>query len=449
VKQVCTIAFQDFEGTGQSIVRAAGNIKHIFTSEEECKQAVRHFPRKVMIMAPGIFICQAVVDMKGDNPVSDEIKRLDELIGIQRNRPVPPLTTGLTGIKRYQRTGLPAVLEKKEKGGFFQDEAGRYMDMATVKKKAASNYNTVSKDIIEEAEAHRLAFDLSDMIKSKQDYNWLAVIHVDGNNLGKIFRSLTGKHEKFSERLDKVTKGAAKSAYNETIGKRIPKTGKIPFRPVILGGDDLTVICRADFAIAFTQKYLQEFQAQSKNSLNDIDQLPKNGLTACAGIAFVKSTYPFHYAIYLAELLCKVAKTDSKERRSGKSCLMFHKVRDSFIDSFDEIEKRELTIGDISFKYGPYYVDDSPDIQDDLLDKVALLQDDTGNAIKSDLRVWLNLLHQNKEKARQHRQRMFYTAKRSPKAAELLEKLKIEEKTGHIIPEYDWLSILSIQGGGE
>ena len=84
-----------------------------------------------------------------------------------------------------------------------------------------------------------------------------------------------------------------------------------------------------------------------------------NYLTACAGIAYVKSSFPFYYGYSLAESLCSYAKTDAKsELNEGElpaSCIMFHKVQDSFVDTYKEIVQRELKPQEnITFSFGPY-----------------------------------------------------------------------------------------------
>ena len=69
VEQICTKAFEEFaekaekEKSGESVVRAAGNIKFIFEKEEDCRKAVLMFPKKVMTLAPGITVSQAVVPL--------------------------------------------------------------------------------------------------------------------------------------------------------------------------------------------------------------------------------------------------------------------------------------------------------------------------------------------------------------------------------------------------
>ena len=65
VENICTTLFRELvhefgdEYDKNSIVHAAGNIKHIFTDEKKCQDIVRDFPRKVVEYAPGITISQA------------------------------------------------------------------------------------------------------------------------------------------------------------------------------------------------------------------------------------------------------------------------------------------------------------------------------------------------------------------------------------------------------
>ena len=96
-------------------------------------------------------------------------------------------------------------------------------------------------------------------------------------------------------------------------------------------------------------------------------------------LLFIKSSYPFYYGYELAEQLCKKAKDVAKKQNEklAPSCLMFHKVQDSFIMRYDEIVKRELQIvyekdknndkqtkendkdikKNVSFCFGPYFLD--------------------------------------------------------------------------------------------
>ena len=99
--------------------------------------------------------------------------------------------------------------------------------------------------------------------------DWLAVIHIDGNGLGQIFIKFAEYVEKqtksacdistyrewyrrFSKNLDRCTTDAARFALEQMqerwetrlrkMEKR-PKKDWLPVVPLILGGDDLTLLC--------------------------------------------------------------------------------------------------------------------------------------------------------------------------------------------------------------
>ena len=81
VENICTKAFDEFGGAvgtsgvkGRSLVRAAGNIKHVFDNRTDCENAVLNFPRKVMLMAPGVEVSQAVVPFASDSDLPKAIE---------------------------------------------------------------------------------------------------------------------------------------------------------------------------------------------------------------------------------------------------------------------------------------------------------------------------------------------------------------------------------------
>ena len=169
----------------------------------------------------------------------------------------------------------------------------------------------------------------------------------------------------------------------------------IPIRPVVLNGDDLTVIIRGDLAIPYANAFLENFKTVTADELQSEFG---GGLTACAGVAFIKSSYPFYYGYALAEDLCTRAKAKAKKLNEdlAPSCLMFHKVQDSFVENYEEIIERELTpsVG-LSFEFGPYFIHKQAEYWtiDELLDSHKKLTGEEGNVIKSHLRKWVELLY--------------------------------------------------------
>lgn len=464
VAEICTTAFGELIGKDVHdpgmisddpnwIVGAAGNVKYIFAEKKDCEKAVLNFPKKVMTIAPGITISQAVVPLKDD--LSDyeiQADKLEKLLVSQRNKQVRPMTLGMIAISRSPATGLPAVIEK---GGELLDEASlnKISKHNTVRKLSEKSFGIgVLSD-------KKIAYDI-DKLTGKND--WIAVIHADGNGIGNIIRAI-GKDKDdmklFSGMLDNITTKAANEAY-KAVEEKFDGSKAIPLRPVVLSGDDMTLICRADLAIDYTKCFIETFEKESQEqfkqfALKKADNQEKinQGLTVCAGIAFVKSSYPFHYSVHLAETLCSRAKRAAKkiDEDLAPSCLMFHKVQDSFIENFDQIASRELIPTDtkLNFEAGPYYCGDralkvyKDQCQTTLAELIYNVKQLKGTSVRSHLRQWVELLFENVETANQKMKRL---RKLDDSVGTFIpedfEKLNVTDH--RIIPYYDMLSFASI-----
>lgn len=473
VENICTEKFKEtFTDVGLSIVddntiiNAAGNIKYEFDSKEDCEKIVRVFPKKVLETAPGITISQAVVlldENESTENYADAINELESRLRIQRNKPMNSTTIGLMGIMRSHRTNMPVVqvLTKKERD--TKKEEVDYLDAAILCKRQAVKMLTLCHTAFgDETIGYRdVALDPEEMTLKN---DWIAVIHADGNGLGQIVQKVGTKRntfKDFSQRLDKATKQAAVEAYKEIWRVNEHADEKIPIRPIVLGGDDFTVICRADLALPYVTAFINHFEVQTHKELGMIlkeNEVFTEGdiqdrLTACAGIAYVKSSYPFYYAYELAEALCTRAKKDAKNKdsiREGKeiapSCLMFHKVQDSFVENFDEIARRELELSNSrTFEFGPYYINYDKNHRwsvDKLIAEAKLIDEKgkDGNAVKSHLRNWMQLLKEgNTGMAEQKLKRM-----KNIVTDKDLRKLISEVTKGDRIPAYDILAIHTI-----
>ncbi len=411
VEKICTDYFTEFVGRGQLLVNAAGNIKCIFNDEETCRRAVREFPKKVMTSAPGITISEAVVKMDSTMDFEEAVELLEQRLRSQRNKPFASITTGFMGIERSRKTGLPAV----------RVDGDEYVDMATEKKRKNSQLKNSESTVqslikkafdISEVEEKCIAFQLEKMVDIN---NWLAVIHADGNGLGHVVSKIgrNGKLLKsFSEGLDEATTIASRKAYSDVLKseKYRPVDNVIPFRPVVLGGDDMTMICRADLAVDYTRFFLSHFEKETETLMSNLHKVDPtmdvSYLTACAGIAFVKASYPFYYGYQLAETLCERAKKDADRKAS---CLMYHKVQSSFVENYDEIVRKELVPCEgCSFEFGPYYLKEKAGrwTIEELCGTVAKLEGKNGNAVKSDIREWMTLMNDGIEKAHQKEERV-------------------------------------------
>lgn len=276
----------------------------------------------------------------------------------------------------------------------------------------------------------------------------VAVIHIDGNGVGEIMRNLQKSLEtipggvfrsevlaeqsssgvaeesasagptddphkspdalrrfllEINRRLEKAMRISFLTAWARVASlaqKDVKDIAAIPVVPVILGGDDATVITDATYALPFTEKFLTAFEEETgkdallkylgpksrqgtgrctksadedenaesaggtvksmgkdrsadgagesagnngenseRDSKNAESASEKQGgpMTAAAGVAIVPRKFPFHIAYDLAERLIKSAKDLGKKTERECSTLNFHVLFDSTVLDPDEL----------------------------------------------------------------------------------------------------------------
>ena len=435
VSKICTEYFSEVvTGDPQIVVQAAGNVKCIFHDRQSCEEIVRIFPKKILEKVPGVTISQAVVELSSADATTDDFMELESRLRTQRNKADRPTTIGLMSIERSRQTGLPLI-------------AGTREDEATSSKKSIlkeTAHNLCKIAFGDDMTSSRITYDTDEMIGEN---NWIAVIHADGNGLGQVVQKIakqgTAALAEFSRKLDDANKKSAQSAFREINEKYDLGSTKIPIRPIVLSGDDFTMICRGDFALDYAKSFIKHFE----------EETGKNGdmLTACAGIAYVKSSFPFYYGYEMAESLCSAAKADAKsladEQSKAPSCIMFHKIEDSFTDSYNEIKERVLTTrtkDKLSFAFGPYYINKMNDrwTVDELQEWVEKLSydDKDCNAVKSHIRQWLSIRFNDAGQAELKLNRIIKTLESKK---DIIDKLTTPQ--GDKVPAYDVLSQHSVK----
>jgi chaperonin cofactor prefoldin len=404
------------------IMSAAGNIKYKVNDEEVLRKIVKGFPKHIANYAPGVSISQAVVEIDDEIDVQKAINDLEDKLKVQRNIAPMPVDTGFMGLERARRTGGVA---------YDKDNEEKEIDRGTsvkIKFREEDTLKLFRKFTNTDVDKSVVPFDLKEITKQTENNSWIAIIHADGNGLGKVLTNMSKivKEDKreiafkeFSKRLDIATEKAAKKAFSDKIIPVMKNGGKYPIRPVVLGGDDLTVIIRADLAFDFTKAYLRAFEEETINEFAVlkkyfIDGQSIKGLTACAGIAYIKDSYPFHYGVSLAEELTgeakKLSKSEIIQSKVGKnvipSSLSFYKVQSSFTDDLKKMKKRThfAEESNISFDYGPYFIDniEGESCVEELDNKLEHLQEYKSDKSKgvSKLRQYISELYKDKAKAK-------------------------------------------------
>lgn len=157
--------------------------------------------------------------------------------------------------------------------------------------------------------------------------NFLAVVHIDGNAMGKrvdrVYQDAgqdwevcRGKLQRFSAAIQQDFEAAFRQTVEEIICRKNIESGVLPIRPVILAGDDVCFVTAGSLGLECARIFLEKLTAL----YNREDGEP---YAACAGVAIVHIKYPFHQAYGLSEELCSNAKLFSAVLdASGRVCAM-------------------------------------------------------------------------------------------------------------------------------
>ena len=209
------------------------------------------------------------------------------------------------------------------------------------------------------------------------DYTFLskvAVIHIDGNGVGGIMKELNSSKDRVAPGVFKAEVGCDRDdpdalrrflrAVNRHLDDAVTlafaaawtriaelsrhdddRAGRrhtaIPVVPVILGGDDVTVITSGDYALPFAAAYLRYYEEATRSDpilryLTPPEGQDTGPMTAAAGVAIVKRNFPFHIAYELAEKLVERAKKVGKTACPPCSTLDYHVLFDTTVLDPDE-----------------------------------------------------------------------------------------------------------------
>ena len=310
------------------LLAAAGNIRLVIDNKDDAKKIVKHFIKDIMQSAYGITAAQALIEIDNNEDKTIKAKRalLEQKINEQRNKAVLPLDKHINILKLDAKSSRPQYDKK------VYDE---YRNISTFQK--LSKYDSSIKE----------KTDYKELSELSNQNGKIAVIHADGNGLGEFVKNYAGSISDFSKSLEDATYTAFDRA------SEVLETKGIKKREVILGGDDLTLICDAGYALEFTQHYLKFFEEETAKIGG-----AENGLTACAGIAYCHEKFPLHYVLALAEELCGYAKKHAKQINPtlAPSCLMFHNTQESEFSSYEKITEDVIARTGVSFAFGPYYI---------------------------------------------------------------------------------------------
>jgi hypothetical protein len=347
----------DSQRRAELIYRGGGNVVLMFRSLDDARAMVARLTQRVLRDAPGLELAVAHHKFEWEEEaVGGEGGAYERAMGKLREaklrRPGGGALLGQGVTLACRSTGLPAV-------GVDPEEPGR-----PVSSVVAPKVDRVVRELADERlarflreadcggvglEHFDLSRDLDELGRSRGEMSYIAVVHADGNRMGERFTALARRYANSAANRECLLKLRAMSAALEQAGRvalgetvclllralrddafadlvyglsqRHDARGGIrhlvlPIRPLVFGGDDVTFVCDGRLGLELAALYLEAFSLAARDLPDGEPGRPKPG-HASAGIAIVKTHYPFARAYQLSKELCDEAKNLA---RAGDDC---------------------------------------------------------------------------------------------------------------------------------
>ena len=317
--------YVDNDNDIQILFSGGGNASFIFSSKSLCVEINKLMSKYVLDNTYSLQLAIAFIE-KTDN-YSEDYKKVNAELAKNKAKMVSSLPLGTLPIMKMEiKTGYPIEkldIEKLDIALRDKDnQKSKYSRETAIKMSYAKKQN-------EKAEKVNRRFE--DYITKKGKDSNLAVVHIDGNNMGQRIRTLIADVTDYQEAVNKIREisfsinHGYKSVFDE-MSKYYNATGKSGEKDdnnfvlkILVAGDDITYICNAGIALDTVNYYCnaitEKTMIKKEKKDDSIEFLKKYGFSVCAGIAFFTSHFPFYIAYDVAESCCDNAKKYAKANK--------------------------------------------------------------------------------------------------------------------------------------
>lgn len=378
-----------------------GNFVVLFRDEGFARAFIRKLSRKVLTDAPGLQLVAIREPFEWTESLSEKVKTALEKLEEEKHAWVPsaPLL-GLGVTVMCRSTGLTAVGVTPRIGA---DPGYPASPEVLAKIENIDRARKRLKRLLPPPEGYEYPEELDHLGRSRGEYSHIAVVHIDGNDMGQRKKRIGEEYKNPDQNRDYIkamrafsngVKEAAQQALkntNEKLAQRLRQNGRnrigiyannegdkkvpipevrlkaskdglyyLPILPVVFGGDDVTIICDGRLGLSLAIEYIRAFEEETARRPECWDKVTSK-VTSCAGIAIVKSHYPFAQAYKLSEELCGSAKKYRRKNDIPGSCLDWHFALSGFSGTIEEIRAREYEVREGSLTLRPVTLDKNPE----------------------------------------------------------------------------------------
>ncbi|MBQ6119133.1 MAG: hypothetical protein IJK98_07865 [Clostridia bacterium] len=400
------VAFTDAD-TAKTVYIGGGNALAVFRDEAAYRRAARELSKRIFLRSGGaIRLTSAAVPLKEDESLRDNQKRLMAKLDEEKKTGGSALPAPVLPVVAYDNNNYEALVLTGE---------GQAMTLSQRAKRDNSDSSRIFADL-RPREDVSFGYDFEDA-RAEYEKNYQAVIHMDGNTMGirirefvsglaqtgmTIWEQLTAMRA-LSVEISELYRGALRDTLREI---EIPqdKNGALMFRPIVVDGDDITVMILAEKALPFISTFMGLLRERRIGAFGG-DFCP----TAAAGAAFVKFKFPFSIAYALAESCCKNAKAKTVERRGGAEAFLRDPVSSmdyqvcysNISDALETYRNRFFVFEDCVLLRRPYQFGEGPYSYEDFLSDCAYFNGEMkkGNIARSKLKGLRNAYGSGREAA--------------------------------------------------
>ncbi|MEA5498950.1 hypothetical protein VB834_10420 [Limnoraphis robusta Tam1] len=352
------------------IYAGGGNTVLLFSDQKYAVKFTQILSKRILEEAPGINLVAVHREFDWDSQslyeeIQDVMKNDLDIKKRSRIPSAPLLGLGVTATCRSTQLVAVGMSEK-----FEDDEPYLISREIKAKLKVVPKANDKLQEMFTTSlGSYEFPLRTDKMGRSEGDSSYVAVVHADGNGMGKRFQEF-GKDKsnpdyiiamrELSHSVNQAGINALKTVIeilvqsiqtDENGKKKVKgyfeiKDNYLPFRPLVYGGDDVAFVCDGRLGLELAAIFLQEFEKQPVVGNED----GKNPLTACAGICVVKTHYPFARAYQMSEDLCRKSKKFVKDKEGDFSALDWHLAASGLSGSISEIRDREYRLKIPDFK---------------------------------------------------------------------------------------------------
>lgn len=360
------------------LLQGGGNALIIFRSKEAARQMVSELSEKLLTHAPGLSVAVAHEPCDWERPLGGKGGALDRLYrALARAKQIRPSDAPMLGqgvTLECRSTGLPAVDIARPQGDDDDLDRPASADViARIEPELLASARQRFADLLpaDVVDHYALPDRFDDLGRTEGVQSYIAVVHADGNGIGRRFTQLNlveqdnREHIRALRRLSAKVDEAGRLALKRTIAtlaraftspdrrdpddpiklllNSLPRdraSGNhfFPFRPIVFGGDDVTFVCDGRLGLALAAEYLRQFHTATSEVA-----LPDGPAHACAGAAIVKTHFPFARAYALAEELCDQAKGELRDAGRDDSAIDWHFAISGLLADLETLRLREYT----------------------------------------------------------------------------------------------------------